>query len=91
MKRLIVKLLLSAAAFAGVNAGICGYAAAKGAPTFLSWKIGIPLLIALLQVFIILNARICPLDHKKHKIIYWCISEILFALTAGIWGTIIIL
>lgn len=89
MKRLVIKLLLSALAFAGVNAGICGYAAAKGARVFLPWKIGIPLLIVLFQVFIILNACICPLETKKQKRIYLCISEGLFVLTAGVWGTII--
>ena len=90
MKRTIIRLLLNAAAFLGVNAGIAGFAAAKGAPTVLPWEIGVPLLIVLFQAAIILNARILPLETKKQKAVYWVISETLFALTAGIWGYIIL-
>ena len=90
MKRLIAGLLISAAACFVCNAGIGGFAAAAGAPTIIPWEIGVPLLIVLFQVVIIVTARMLPPETKKQRIVYWAVSEILFAATAGIWGFVIL-
>ena len=89
-QQLISKLLIAAAGCIGCNGGMCGYAAACG-PTAISWKIGVPFLMIMFQLIVILNGLVLPMSNKKYRKTYWIVSELLFTVTFGLWGFIILL
>ena len=90
MKQLILKCLRAAAACAAVNWWFCGRAVVDNAKPLISWSFEVCLVFALMQAVIIAVGCVHPLEAKQHKIIYWYFAELLFALTAGIWGFVFI-
>ena len=89
-QQLLSKLALAAAACIGCNYGMCCYAAACG-PTAISWKIGVPFLMIMFQLIVILTGLVLPMSNKKYRKTYWIVSELLFTVTFGLWGFIILL
>ena len=91
MKKLIVKLILSFAAFLASNLWLMSKAATKGAASFfISPVIEETILFILLQLVVIVIYYISPLTIKKFRIIYWSISETFVAITFFFWGIFIV-
>ena len=91
MKRLIIKVFLSIVAFIGVNAWLINKGIAKGAVDwFISPVVEETVLFIILQVFMFLNFFVYPLETKKKKIIFWCVSELLVIVTVCFWGIFVI-
>jgi len=91
MKRLIIKVFLSIVAFIGVNAWLINKGIAKGAVDwFISPVVEETVLFIILQVFMFLNFFVYPLETKKKKIIFWCVSELLVIVTVWFWGIFVI-
>lgn len=90
MKRLLIKLMLSAAVFFGVNACFCGYAAACGAPSVVPYQIGMPLLFLLMWAVMHVSARCFPQKTLRQTQIFRVVSGAMFWSTAAVWGTILL-
>ena len=91
MKRLIIKVLLSIVAFVAANAWLINKGIAKGAVDwFISPVVEETVLFFVLQLFMFLNFFIYPIETKKKKIIFWCVSELLVIVTVWFWGIFII-
>lgn len=90
MGKVCIKLFFSFAAFIAVNFWLCSKAAAKGAEFFISPVVEETLLFILLQLFMVVNYRISPLETTKQKKVYWWISEILVFVTFFFWGIFIV-
>ena len=91
MKRLICKLVFMTSVFVGVNSAFCGYAAACGAQTIVPWKIGFPGLFVLFFLSGVLAEKFFPQENSAQKKVFIAVSLILFLLTLGVWGTILLM
>lgn len=92
MNRFIKKLLISALAFISANAWLISKGVMKGAAPFLfgSAVIEETIIFILLQIAVIVNYFIFPFASIKHKVLYWCVSELLVLITVIFWGIIIV-
>lgn len=91
MKRLICKMIFITSVFVGVNCGFGGYAALCGAEPLVPWKIGFPGLLALLFLSGVLAEKCFPQSDPKQKKLFRIYSLILFLLTLGVWGTLVLM
>ena len=91
MKKTIVKLLLSFAAFLAANLWIIGKGVSKGsAHYFISPVVEETMVFILLQIFVIAIYCVRPLAANKTKLAYWCVSETLVLATVFFWGIFIV-
>lgn len=92
MNRFIKKLLISVLFFIFANVWLISKGVMKGAADFLfdSAAVEETIIFILLQMAIIVNYFIYPLAIKKHKVIYWCVSEFLVLSTFLFWGIFIV-
>ena len=91
MKRLVCKMIFITAVFIGVNWCLGGYAALGGAEPIVPWKIGFPGLLALLFLTGVLGERWFPEKTLQQKKVFRTVSLVLFWLTLGVWGTVVLI
>ena len=91
MKRLVCKMIFITAVFIGVNWCLGGYAALCGAEPIVPWKIGFPGLLVLLFLSGVLAEKCFPQSIPKQKKVFRIYSLILFLLTLGVWGTVVLI
>lgn len=91
MKRLVCKMIFITAVFIGVNWCLGGYAALGGAEPIVPWKIGFPGLLVLLFLSGVLAEKCFPQSSPKEKKVFRIYSLILFLLTLGVWGTVVLI
>ena len=93
MRKLLLKLLAATAVFVCVNWEYVGYTeewlnvdlGRWGAPVFLPWGIGIPLLLILLFLTGTLGEALFPQDVLAHRKVFRAVTQTEFWLTLLVW------
>ena len=91
MKKLHNKLIFSFSSFLAANLWLIGKGVQKGSANFfISATVEETLIFVLLQILVIIIYMVRPIEVKKSRVIYWCISEVLVLVTVFIWGIFIV-